>query len=280
MHSYQHNIKTFNSATRHLTRVERSLYRDLIELYYDTEKPLTNCLERLARLVIAHSDEEKNALKYVLTEFFELTGDVYTHSFCDDEIDKFRSNNSAKAKAGRASAEARKKKAAERKRQRRQEKEQDPAHVESVLNEGEASVKNQEPRTINQQPTTNNQEEDTASAKADIATQIFEYWKEVMGKGSNATFSKKRRAKVNARLKDGYSDEFIRRAIYGCSITPHNNGTDPKGTGQRYDDLELICRSPENLERFAGNADGNKPARQMSEATERTVRNIIDLELD
>lgn len=154
MHSYHHNIKTFNSATRHLTRVERSLYRDLIELYYDTEKPLTGCFDRLARLVIAHSDEEKKALEYVLTEFFELTGDVYTHNFCDDEIEKFQANSSAKAKAGRASAEVRKKKAAERKQQREQQKEQDSTPVEQVLNESEASVHNHKPRTNNHKPRT------------------------------------------------------------------------------------------------------------------------------
>ncbi len=154
MHSYHHNIKTFNSATRHLTRVERALYRDLIELYYDTEKPLTGCFDRLARLVIAHSDEDKNALKYVLAEFFELTGGVYTHSFCDDEIEKFQANNSAKAKAGRASAEARKKKAAERKRQREQAKEQDLTPVEHVLNTSQASVHNHKPITNNHKPIT------------------------------------------------------------------------------------------------------------------------------
>ena len=87
MHSYQHNIKTFNNATRHLTRVERSLYRDLIELYYDTENALTADIKKLQRLVIAQNDEEKEALNYVLDEFFELTGDVYTHSFCDEVIE-------------------------------------------------------------------------------------------------------------------------------------------------------------------------------------------------
>ena len=40
MHYYSHNIGDFNNSTRHLTRVERSLYRDLIELYYDSEQPL------------------------------------------------------------------------------------------------------------------------------------------------------------------------------------------------------------------------------------------------
>lgn len=49
MNFYPHHIGDFNNATRHLTRVERSVYRDLIELYYDTECPLNNDLEKLFR---------------------------------------------------------------------------------------------------------------------------------------------------------------------------------------------------------------------------------------
>jgi hypothetical protein len=107
------------------------------------------------------------------------------------------------------------------------------------------------------------EEKETKSAKADPSLEIFNYWKEVMKKGPNTTPSKKRMDKVKARLKDGYDVDFIKKAIYGCSITPHNNGTDPKGNGQKYDDLELICRYPENLERFAGNAENQRsPSKQ------------------
>ncbi|MGH1470134.1 MAG: YdaU family protein [Cellvibrionaceae bacterium] len=115
MHFYPHNIPDFNNATRHLTRVERSVYRDAIELYYDTESVLTGDLEKLERRLLCVSEEEKSALKVVLDDFFELTDDGYSHERCDEEIAKYRANIGAKAKAGIASAEARKRKAAERK---------------------------------------------------------------------------------------------------------------------------------------------------------------------
>ena len=111
MHYYQHNIKTFNSATRHLTRVERALYRDLIEIYYDTERPLPSDINRLSRLVIANSNDEKEALSYVLSEFFVLSDDSYLHEYCNETIEAYKSNKSAKSIAGIASAEARKVKA-------------------------------------------------------------------------------------------------------------------------------------------------------------------------
>lgn len=105
MHSYQHNIKTFNNATRHLTRIERSVYRDLIELYYDSEQPVSSVKkEQLQRLMLCVTDEEKAALDYVLEEFFEKTGGVYRHEYCDEQIEKYQTAISAKSAAGRASA--------------------------------------------------------------------------------------------------------------------------------------------------------------------------------
>ena len=150
MHSYTHNIKTFNNATRHLTRVERSLYRDLIELYYDTEQPLPAVdFDRLARRVLAVTDEEKDALRYVLSEFFTQTGDVYSHDYCDEQIEQYQTAISAKAAAGRASAAARKKKAEERKQQRSNGVEQILTGVEQPLN---GCATNKKPITSNQKP--------------------------------------------------------------------------------------------------------------------------------
>ena len=146
MHYYQHNIKTFNSATRHLTRVERALYRDLIEIYYDTERPLPSDINRLSRLVIANSNDEKEALKYVLSEFFVLSDDSYQHEYCNETIEAYQSNKSAKSIAGIASAEARKAKA---KLLKSTESKQDPTPVEQVL---DGCATNKEPVTINHKP--------------------------------------------------------------------------------------------------------------------------------
>ena len=124
MHFYSHNIGDFNNSTRHLTRVERSLYRDLIELYYDTEQPFQSVdFNRLAKRVLAQTNEELDALAYVLEEFFHELEGTYNHIRCDIEIAKYHANTSAKAKAGIASAKARQTK-----------KQQDSTGVEQVLN--------------------------------------------------------------------------------------------------------------------------------------------------
>ncbi len=91
MKYYQHHIRDFNNATRYLTRVERSLYRDLIEIYYDTEMPLTSELEQLEKIAMARSGDEIGALKAVLKDFFILEDDGYHNFRCDEVLEKYHS---------------------------------------------------------------------------------------------------------------------------------------------------------------------------------------------
>lgn len=141
MHYYSHNISDFNNSTRHLTRVERSLYRDLLELYYDTETPLfSGDFDRLAKRVLAHSEEEITALIFVLDEFFKEHSEAYHHERCDLEITKYRANTNAKAKAGIASANA-----------RRTKQQQNLTAVKQPLN---VCATNQKPRNKKQEPKT------------------------------------------------------------------------------------------------------------------------------
>lgn len=152
MHSYQHHIGDFNNATRHLDRLERSVYRDLIELYYSTESPLSIDISLLCRKIIARTEQEITAVQQVLNEFFTETERGWTHNRCEHEISKYRSNTTAKAMAGKASAEA--------KKQKRLCKQMKPStDVERELNEcsteGQLVSTNQKPETINQKPETN-----------------------------------------------------------------------------------------------------------------------------
>lgn len=138
MHFYPHNIADFNNATRYLTRVERSVYRDAIEMYYDSESPLPSAnFDRLCKVLLCVTDEERAALQTVLDDFFVLTERGYVHSRCEEEIEKYRLNSSAKARAGKASAEARKNK-----------KEQ----MFNTCSTHEQLTNKQEPRTNNQEP--------------------------------------------------------------------------------------------------------------------------------
>ena len=109
MNFYPHHIGDFNKKTRHLSRVERSIYRDAIDLYYDTEEILTNNIKNLERVLLVCTDEEKEALQCVLGEFFILKPDGYHHNRCDEELLKYQSFKTHQSQAGKASAAKRKK---------------------------------------------------------------------------------------------------------------------------------------------------------------------------
>lgn len=80
MYFYNFHIADFNAATRHLTHLERAFYRDLIDMYYDTEKAITGDLPKLERLLLVKTDDEKQALQSVLDEFFVIKTDEHGKS--------------------------------------------------------------------------------------------------------------------------------------------------------------------------------------------------------
>lgn len=142
MYYYQHNIGDFDKATRHLTRLERSIYRDLIELYYDTEMQLNADIKHLCRKILAYSNEESTAVEQVLNEFFTKTPIGWYHDRCEEEIERYKNNISQRAEAGRKSAAA------------RQEKRQRALNGCStkLQQDSNDAPTNQEPITINQEP--------------------------------------------------------------------------------------------------------------------------------
>jgi uncharacterized protein YdaU (DUF1376 family) len=150
---YPHHIGDFDKATRHLTRVERSIYRDLIELYYDTETVLTLDLPSLCRRILARSNEESTAVEQTLNEFFIKTASGWYHERCEQEIEAFRSGTTQKSLAGKASAAARAKKREENLQKLNGVSTLVERSLNSVSTAGNGTPTNLEPRTYNQEPT-------------------------------------------------------------------------------------------------------------------------------
>lgn len=155
MYYYKKHIQDFDAATRHLNRIERSVYSDLIEMYYSTEKQLPLDVAFIARKIIAVSDEEFSIVKNILHEFFVITDDGYFNKRCQVEVDEFQASIKNKSKAGRESAKAR--------IQKRKEKDITPGGpkslihkrvtgVEQVLDGCSTAVANHKPLTKNQEP--------------------------------------------------------------------------------------------------------------------------------
>lgn len=92
MNHYPHHIGDFNTATRHLSRHERAIYRDMLDMYYDTEAPLDGSdFDRLARRLLCRDADDVAALQFLLGEFFEQRDDGHwVHHRCEREIAAFR----------------------------------------------------------------------------------------------------------------------------------------------------------------------------------------------
>ena len=90
MNYYPFHIGDYLSATRHLSWAEDAAYRRLLDTYYTTEKALPLDLRAVCRLVLATTEEQREAVRVVLEEFFEQTADGWKNSRADAEIEAMR----------------------------------------------------------------------------------------------------------------------------------------------------------------------------------------------
>ena len=114
----------------------------MLDVYYDTEEQLIADEKVLCRKILARTEEEQEAVRNVLNEFFHLTPNGWYHDRCEAEIETYRKSTSQKSIAGKASAAARAAK-------REQAINGVSTAVEQTLN---GTPTNQEPRTNNQKP--------------------------------------------------------------------------------------------------------------------------------
>lgn len=97
MNYYEFHIGDYLKNTAHLSMLEDAAYRRLIDAYYTREAPLP--IERRAcyKLCRAASKDEREAVDYVLDEFFSELDDGWHNDRCDAEIHRFK-DKQAKAK--------------------------------------------------------------------------------------------------------------------------------------------------------------------------------------
>lgn len=161
MRFYPYHIGDFNNATRYASRLERSVYRDLLDMYYEQESAIDGTdLDKLQRRLNVRSTDEQTALDFVLTEYFENQDGFYFNNRCEQEIKKYQDKLENAIKAGKASAEARRKKSTKKQRKGVDSNgvQGNSTDVQRTFNDGSTNVqptKNQEPLTSNQEPVTN-----------------------------------------------------------------------------------------------------------------------------
>ena len=86
MNYYSHHIGDFRSATSHMDRLERALYREMLDIYYDNEAGLPLDKDIIYRKTAARSVEDKAMVDQILAEFFTQEVDGYHNKRADKEI--------------------------------------------------------------------------------------------------------------------------------------------------------------------------------------------------
>lgn len=98
MHYYKFNISDFRAGTHAMSELARWVYRDMLDVYYDTEQPLPADHEAIFDAMGADSQERRAIIERILRTKFRLTGRGYEHEICESVIAEYHAN------AGRAKA--------------------------------------------------------------------------------------------------------------------------------------------------------------------------------
>jgi uncharacterized protein YdaU (DUF1376 family) len=104
MHYYQFHIGDYRAATAHLTNEEDLAYRRLLDMLYDTEQPIPNDLQWVARRIRL----EASVIRDVLNDMFSKNENgTWFSPRADAEIAAFKGKQEQASKAGKASAQRR-----------------------------------------------------------------------------------------------------------------------------------------------------------------------------
>lgn len=142
MFYYKKNIGDYYKKTGRLSMLEHGAYTLLIDACYDRERFPT--LEDALDWTWSRSDAEIEAVKFVLSKFFTLEGDLYVQKRIKDELDAYHALSETNSRIAKQREEKR--------RQRKRNDHEACTNSEPIVNE---APPNQEPRTKNQEPLTN-----------------------------------------------------------------------------------------------------------------------------
>jgi hypothetical protein len=100
--------------------------------------------------------------------------------------------------------------------------------------------------------------------------EIFEYWCLCMNKDPvKSKLTLKRKKAVAARIKEGYLIDDIKTAIYNTSKDSWSMGQNDRNTP--FNDLELICRTGEGLEKRRDDLNVPVEIKQFSQKTQSNI---------
>lgn len=263
MNYYPFHIGDFRSGTVNMSRLSRWIYRDMLDVYYDTERPLPSDFELLCDQIGVEAEDERRIVERLLRLKFAKGEDGYRNETCDRVISEYRARAETAKANGKLGGRPRKQSDTDAK----------PtgfpsgSHPDADGNPDETRSKaNQEPITSNQEkrhtappqgdgsgadaPATMPNEESASKAPTrKPAAVVFEHWQKIMG-SPRSQFDSKRERVIKAALKAGYSVDDLCKAIDGCSKSPYHMGLNENNT--KYNGIDLILRNADYIDKFLG----------------------------
>lgn len=152
MNYYQFHIGDFRSGTVNMSRNARWIYRDMLDIYYDTESPLPSDIETLLDMLGVDSDAERLIVERHLKFKFELSEDGYRHAVCDKVVSEYRLKADVARENGKRGGRPKSSKI------KPNGLGSGSVSVANGNQENSGLQTNQEPLTTNQEPETNNQQ--------------------------------------------------------------------------------------------------------------------------
>jgi len=192
VHYYKKDIGQYYKKAGRLTMLQHGAYTMLMDSCYDRE--IFPTLEQAIDWCWASTDEEINAVKFVLSKFFTEENNVFTQTHIVEVLDKYH-ENAATNKAIALKREA-------DKRTKREQSVNDSTTNEHLIT-------NKELRTNNNKLKTKDQ--NTLPGKPDDAIIIIDYLNEKTNKSFKPVDANKNF--IKARIKEGHSIDNIKAVI-------------------------------------------------------------------
>lgn len=108
MNYYSKHIGDYATATAHLSLAEHGAYNLMIDAACGTERPLPDDINTLCRMLRAVTDQERQAVENVASEFFVRTESGLINRRVEVEIRKFREFSEAQSRRGKSGGRPRK----------------------------------------------------------------------------------------------------------------------------------------------------------------------------
>ena len=274
MKFYKRWLGSYKTKTTRLNMLQHGAYNLMLDEYYSSEENLPLDRDELYELVKAKTEPEKDAVEIVLKKYWIETPDGYVQEKADEVIEDYYKHMRDKevlSERGRKGANSRWDKY----------REQQQADAQAMLKHKHEQWQDTDTDTdnkiIDKDSIKNNKtlvEQDAQPVSAfQSIKEVFLHWQTVLDH-PKAKLTNERSQLIKRKLKD-YSVDDLKKAITGCSLTPHNMGDNDRSAV--YDDIELILRNAGNIERFMANADSPPKPSGKRGALETTVSNMRSL---